>query len=219
MSTKPPTYSSATPDSLRTLKAAAVLIGLLLVLVVGYLVGQSSLFRPYAFKGHELNPVKPAPEFVLMDQRGQSFSLSSLKGRVVMMFFGYTYCPDACPATLVKFRQVKEQLGDNAEKVAFVFVTVDPERDTPERLKTYLDNLDKSFIGLTGQKETLERVWKDYGVYAEKEPAPAGSAVGYLMAHSSFTYLIDPQGNLRLIFPFDATAQDMASDLQAVLRQ
>jgi protein SCO1/2 len=182
-------------------------------------VGQSSLFRPYAFRGHELNPVKAAPDFVLLDQNGNRFSLSSLKGRTVMMFFGYTYCPDACPTTLTKFRQIKEQMGDKAQQVAFVFVTVDPERDTPDRLKEYLRNVDPSFIGLTGDRDTLEKVWKDYGVYAEKEPAPTGSTAGYYMAHSSFTYLIDRQGNLRLIFPFETTAQDMASDLLAVLRQ
>lgn len=219
MSTKPPTSYSATPGSLPILKAAAVVVGLLLVLVGGYLVGQSSLFRPYAFKGHELNPVKAAPDFLLIDQNGNTLALSSLKGRAVMMFFGYTYCPDACPTTLSKFRQIKEQLGNDAQRVAFVFITVDPERDTPERLKQYLHNVDPTFIGLTGDRDLLEKVWKDYGVYAEKEPAPTGSSVGYYMAHSSFTYLIDPQGNLRLIFPFDTTAQDMASDLQALLRQ
>ncbi len=219
MSTKPPTSSSATLGSEGKIKAAAIVVGLMLVLILGYIAGQSSLFRPYTYKGHELQPVKAAPDFQLVDQNGHPFTLSSLRGRTVMMFFGYTYCPDACPATLTKFRQIRQQLGSDADKVAFVFVTVDPERDTPARLKEYLQNVDPTFIGLTGDKAVLEKVWKDYGVYAEKEPAPTGSAVGYYMAHSSFTYLIDGNGNLRLVFPFDATAQDMTSDLQAVRRQ
>ncbi len=174
--------------------------------------------RPYTFRGQPLQPPRPAPDFVLMDSNGHPFRLSDQRGRIVLLFFGYTTCPDVCPTALAKFRQVREALGAEAAQVRLVFITVDPERDTPARLKRYVETFSPDFIGLTGDRAALARVWEDYGVYVERQEAE-GSAAGYLVAHSSWTYLVDQGGDLRLIYPHGATAEDMAMDIRHLLRQ
>lgn len=174
--------------------------------------------RPYPFHGRLVQPPKPAPDFTLTDQNGRDFRLSDQRGQIVLLFFGYTTCPDVCPTTLARFRQVQRSLGPAAAQVRFVFVTVDPERDTPARLGYYVETFDPDFIGLTGDHATLARVWESYGVYAERQEVP-GSAGGYLMAHSSWTYLVDQDGNLRLIYPYEATEEDITQDVLHLLNQ
>ena len=188
----------------------AALIGLLAVF------GTLVYARPYVYQGSLIDPPAPAADFALSDQHGQTFRLSEQTGNVVLIFFGYTNCPDVCPVTLSDFRQVKEQLGAAAERVRFVFITVDPERDTPERIGKYIANFDPSFYGLTGDATELEQVWKSYWVYQSK--VEAGSAAGYLVDHSTSVYVIDPDGNLRLTFPFGTQASDMAADVSQLLK-
>ncbi len=120
------------------------------------------------------------------------FRLSDQKGQIVLLFFGYTHCPDVCPVTLSHFKQIKADLGDQADQVRFVFITVDPERDTADQLSQYLPNFDPDITGLTGSRQSLESVWKSYGVYQAKQEV--GSAAGYLVDHTARTYLIDQQG-------------------------
>jgi protein SCO1/2 len=136
-------------------------------------------------------------------------------GKVVLLFFGYTRCPDVCPLTLADFKKVKAQLGDQADQVRFVFITVDPERDTPNILSKHLANFDESFIGLTGSREELEPVWKTFGVYQEKQDT--GSAAGYLVDHSSRVYAIDRRGDLRLTYTFGTEPEAIAQDVAQLL--
>lgn len=184
----------------------AVVLGLVAV----YLLLGST--RPYTFQGSLIDPPVAAPAFELTDVNGQPFQLNELDGQVVIMFFGYTSCPDVCPVTLSDFLRIRTELGNQAEEVNFVFVTVDPERDTPERLKKYLTNFDLGIIGLTGDREELEEVWAAYGVYQEK--TDQGSEGNYLVDHSSRTYIIDQQGNLLLTYLFGTENESIVADVR-----
>lgn len=143
--------------------------------------------------------------------------LSDYQGRLVLLFFGYTHCPDVCPTTLAKLRYALRQLGETAKEVQVVFVSVDPERDTPEVMKRYLSHFDPAFVGLTGRPEEVEAVARAYGVYVEKEEV--GSAAGYLVTHSARTYVIDRKGRLVLTFADETEPQDIAADLRQLLRR
>src|SRR4030067_2588401 len=130
------------------------------------LIGLSVVFtmlvssRPHEFQGSVIDPPVPARDFTLIDQSGKPFTLSQAHGTLVLLFFGYTHCPDVCPITLADFGRIKEQIGATADKVRFVFITTDPDRDTPERIAAYLANFDPAIIGLTGDSATLEMVWR-----------------------------------------------------------
>lgn len=187
------------------------LFGIALLLGLVALFATRVLGLSYTFKGSLIDPPLPAEDFTLKDQHGQTFHLGGHRGEVVLIFFGYTHCPDVCPVTLADFRQIKEQLGDKADRVKFVFVTVDPERDTPERIAQHLANFDPDFIGLTGEPEELRAVWDAYGVYADK--SEAGSASGYLVDHTARVYVVDGSGNLRLTYAFGTENQAMAQDV------
>lgn len=179
------------------------------------LTGWQYIQLPYTFRGSLIDPPVQAADFELSDQHGQPFRLSDQDGQVVLLFFGYTHCPDVCPLTLSDFKLIKSDLGDQADRVRFVFVTVDPERDTREVIGQYMQNFDPDFIGLTADRATLEQVWKDYGVYQAKQDV--GSAAGYLVDHTARTYLVDQQGNWRLTYPFEMEYGDISKDIRYLL--
>jgi protein SCO1/2 len=164
------------------------------------------------FRGGVLDPPRPAPEFTLRAADGE-FRLSGQRGRVVVMAFGYTFCPDVCPTTLAEFAQIKGRLGAAEAQVRFVFITVDPERDSPERLRAYTAAFDRSFLGLTGTAGQLEAVRRAYGVTAHKRVV-AGTSAAYLVDHSAFIYVVDREGRLRLMFPFGTSVDDMTHDIR-----
>lgn len=170
------------------------------------------------FRGMVVTPPSLAADFTLTDQWGGSFRLSSVRGKVVLMFFGYTFCPDVCPATMLQYKAVRQLLARDADRVALLFVSVDPERDTPERLREYLGHFDPAIIGLTGTPESVARVAADYGVVAEKVPVPRSSA-GYLMNHTALIYLVGPSGYLRAVFPHGSAVEDIVHDVRLVLRE
>jgi protein SCO1/2 len=183
-----------------------VTLGLALVVA-----GAIWLFRPYTFHGSYIKEAFPASDFSLIDQHGQPFQLSKQRGHVLLLFFGYTLCPDVCPLTVAHFKQIRGNLGQDAEQVKFLFITTDPEVDTPEILDLFLNKFDSTFIGLTGSRAELEPIWKNYGVYEEKEST--GS-----VDHSAYIYVIDAQGNLRLTSTADSPAEDILSDVQQLIR-
>lgn len=184
----------------------AALAGLITVVLV---LGPQ---REYTFQGSLIEPPVPAPEFELTDMNGQPFQLGQLADQVVVMFFGYTSCPDVCPVTLSDFLQIRSNLGKAADQVSFVFVTVDPERDTPERMRKYLTNFDPEIIGLSGERSELEPVWADYGVFQAR--VEGGSEENYLVDHSSRVYVIDADGNLRLTYLFGTEDQLITEDVR-----
>ncbi len=148
-----------------------------------------------------------ASEIKLTDHNGQPFTLSGQRGKVVLLYFGYTHCPDECPLTMSHVKQALEGLGEDAGNVQVVMVTTDPKRDTPQVLKDYMGNFNPTFLGLTGTAEELQKVWSDYGVSVE-----AGGE-----AHSTYLYVIDPNGNFREIFHSDADPADIGADVRLLL--
>jgi protein SCO1/2 len=149
--------------------------------------------------------------FHLTDQTGRAVTEADFKGEAFLVFFGFTHCPDICPTTLFEISEVLKRLGPDAEKTAALFITVDPERDTPEKLKDYLSNFHPRIFGLTGTPAEIEAVTRAYRVYAKKVPLEGG---GYTMDHSAVVYLMDKQG--RFVAPFNSkrSAEQAAADLK-----
>lgn len=145
-------------------------------------------------------------------------ALSDLAGKHTLIFFGYTHCPDFCPITLAEFIQIKRALADDADQINFVFVSVDGGRDTPTAIRAYLDGFDSSFIGMSGDRVTLERIRPDYGLYYELR-TNEGRGDAYLVDHSTPSYLIDPQRRLAAVYSYDASAGIIAADLAERLAQ
>ncbi len=172
---------------------------------------------PLSFRGNELGSPIEATDFSLTDQHGQTFRLSEQQGRVVLLFFGYAACPDVCPTTLGIWKRAYAELGDDAEQVRFVFVTVDPERDTQERMGIHISLFNPDFIGLTGTPEELEPVYQTYGVVHEKEPMP-DSGLGYQITHTASAYLIDADGYWRVRHLYGTPAEDIVHDIQQLLQ-
>jgi protein SCO1/2 len=168
------------------------------------------------FRGTEM-PETPIADFELTDQNGQPFQLNEQRGKVVLFFFGYTFCPDVCPLTLSTWKRVHDALGADTAQVKFVYVTVDPQRDTPEKLKTHLAVFSSDFIGLTGSPDALKEVYAAFGVYAEKVNI-AASAAGYLMNHSTRMFVVDQNGVWRLLIGHDAAVEDIVHDIRLLLR-
>ena len=195
-----------------------VQVGLGLLALIGVVVAITVFFpKTESFRGTLYNPALPASEIELTQGNGSNFRLSEKQGDVVLMFFGYTSCPDVCPTTLSEMKRVMAKLGADAERVQVIFVTVDPVRDTPEKLNEYVSIFNPAFIGLSGSMEELAKVWSDYGVYREEEVLP-NSATGYLVNHTARVYLIDRDGNLRLSYSYGTPMDDFVHDLKILLK-
>jgi protein SCO1/2 len=172
--------------------------------------------RPHVFHGMVIQSPQPASDFTLTAHTGERVRLSDFRGQVVLLFFGYTHCPDVCPATLAKVARALELLGPQAKHVRPVLISVDPQRDTPQRLAKYVTLFGPSFVGLTGTPEEIMAVATAFGIYYAKQEGTAAS--GYLVDHTATVTVVDPQGRVRLVFPFDTTAEEMAEDLAYLLR-
>jgi protein SCO1/2 len=172
----------------------------------------------YEFKSATVEPPDVAVDFTLTDQNGAPFRLSDQRGKVVVIFFGYTNCPDICPATMSDMQVVLNRLGEQRTKLKVVFITVDPERDTSERLNRFIGMFDNDIVGLTGDTETLNAVYKAYGAGANRRDLP-DSALGYAMDHTATSTVIDKQGQRRLLFGFGSPVDDVFSDLSALINE
>ena len=166
-------------------------------------------------QGSLVEPPTPLSDFTLTSQTGAPLSLSELRGRAVLLFFGFTNCPDVCPLTLGEFKGAKRALGPDAERVAFVFVSVDGERDNAAALRAYVGAFDPLFIGLQGDPATLDRIGPEYDLVYRKEDS--GASAGYTMAHTAAAFLIDPDGRLRVVFPYGTPADALAADVRPFL--
>ncbi len=189
---------------------SGILAGLILV-VVGIAV-----LRPRPFHGMVVQSPELAHDFVLNASNGNTVSLSDYRGKLVILYFGYTFCPDVCPATLANTGKALQLLGRKAEQVQFIMVSVDPERDTPDRLGEYVTYFHPSFVGVTGEPDQLAELAALYGIYYEKHEGTA--ATGYLVDHSATMAVIDQEGYLKLVLPFGITPEEIASDLRNMLR-
>ena len=162
-------------------------------------------------------PVLPiGGDFVLTDHNNQRFELSSLRGKAVLIFFGYTSCPDVCPTTLSKLSSVYRNLGANSKRVKTLYISVDPQRDTPDVLKDDLSNFDVDALGLTGTKPEIDKVVALFGASYEIIPTP-NSAAKYTVAHTATLYALDAGGRTRMTFPYEATVDDITAGLKNIL--
>jgi protein SCO1/2 len=161
-------------------------------------------------------PIVPVGgDFALTDHNNQPFQLSSLRGKAVLIFFGYTSCPDACPTTLSKLSAVYRKLGKDSRRVQTLYISVDPQRDTPEVLKEDLSYFHLGALGLTGTKDQIDKVVAQYGASYEIIPTPESEAK-YTVAHSTTLYALDGAGKTRLLFSYDATVDDIAAGLRSI---
>ncbi len=188
-------------------------VGAVLLIVLGWWAWDR--FRPYAFHGTVLQSAEPAFDFELQSADGP-VRLSDFRGKVVLLYFGYTFCPDVCPTTLFEVQRTMELLGDDADQVQLIMISVDPARDTPERLKEYVQYFHPSFIGVTGSEDAIAEVATHYGIYYQKhEGTPA---TGYLVDHTATLTVVDRKGYVKLVFPYGTPAEDMAADLAYLIR-
>jgi len=186
---------------------AVVILSLLLVAVAGAATAP--------FKAGVFDPPRLAPDFVLPGTDGRELRISNFHGKVVLLAFGYSSCMAVCPVTLATFAQARRRLGAAAADVQVVYVTVDPQRDVPARLKEFLGGFDKTFLGGTGTEAQLAAVRKQYGVTATR----ITSGNTYVFDHSSFTYLIDRAGRIRALMPYGHSPDDYANDLTILLKE
>jgi protein SCO1/2 len=169
-----------------------------------------------AFKGVDITGADYAKELNLADQNGQVRKLKDFSGKLVVVFFGYTQCPDVCPTTMQELAEVKRLLGSDGNKLQAVFVTVDPERDTTELLKAYVENFDASFVALRPTPEQLPAIAKEFKIYFKR--VEGKTPTSYTMDHSAGSYTFDTQGRVRLFNRYGMGAQALADDFKLLLK-
>lgn len=193
-----------------------------LIAASAMVAGASVLFsacspKQAAFSSIDLTGADYAKNFELTDHNGQVRHLQDFSGKIVVMFFGYTQCPDVCPTSMAELAEVKKALGKDGELLQGLFVTVDPQRDTPELLKAYMANFDPSFLALYTTPEKLVELAKDYKVYYKR--VEGKTPTSYTMDHSAGSYIYDTKGQLRLFTRYGGGAQALTSDIQILLKQ
>ena len=169
------------------------------------------------FKSGVFEPPRAAPEIALHGSDGKDLKLSQYRGKVVALGFGFSHCPEICPTTLDRLAKARKRLGPAGSDLQVVYVTVDPERDSPERLRTYLAAFDPGFIGATGSSAQVDKVQKEYGIVAAKKLGKDPRTYG--VDHSSFVYLVDRGGHLRVMVPYGKSADDIAHDVALLLKK
>jgi protein SCO1/2 len=171
--------------------------------------------QPPAFKSTDISGVDWGKDFSLTDHQGQARRLADYKGKVVVLFFGFTQCPDVCPTTLISMREVVTQLGADGSRVQVLFATLDPQRDTQELLAAYVPQFHPSFVGLRGDETTIAALAKDFKVFYTKQPGKTPDS--YTIDHSTGSYAFDPQGRLRLLLRHGDDPGNIAADLKLLL--
>lgn len=169
-----------------------------------------------AYAGTIYDPPVELQDFVMAGSTGEDIRLSDFRGRFVLLFFGFTHCPDVCPTTLATFRQVREQIGDAAAKTAVLFISVDAPRDTPDVIAKYLRNFDPGFVGMSGDDETLQAIALQFGLVYERQNLKGQSS--YSVDHTGRSYLIDPEGRLRVSYAYGTEAEIIADGLNELMR-
>lgn len=169
---------------------------------------------PLPFIGSDISTANIGRTLELVDSTGTTRRLSDFQGKAVVVFFGFTQCPDVCPTAMVQLASAVEMLGEEADEVQVVLITVDPERDTPEVMQAYVEAFDPRFIGLTGTPEQVRKTAQSFKAFYAKVPSPQG---GYTMDHSSSFYLLDKEGHARVLMRGDASPEDIRHDLRLLL--
>jgi protein SCO1/2 len=203
-------------DPLR--RATTFWLGGLALGVSGLLAGCDQIApssKAPAFKGIDITGATYGRQFALTDFNGQARTLADYRGQVVMLYFGFVQCPDVCPTALSRAAAVKHQLGADAAQLQVIFITVDPERDTPELLREYMAAFDPSFMALTGSLEQIRAVADELRVYFKK--VPTGST--YTMDHTALSYLFDREGRIRVALRHEQTVDDYTADIRQLLAE
>jgi protein SCO1/2 len=178
-------------------------------------LGACSESKP-SFSSIDVTGAEYAKGFELTDHNGKLRHLTDFNGKVVLMFFGYTQCPDVCPTTMAEMTEIKKSLGADGERLQVLFVTVDPERDTPELLKAYMENFEPSFLALRAPSDKLVDLTKDYKIYYKK--VDGKTPTSYSMDHSAGSYIYDPKGQLRLFTRYGSPKEALTKDIQILLK-
>jgi protein SCO1/2 len=197
----------------------AILASFVLVAISGLLL--SSALRSESasvLSGVTDGQYRTISDYTLVNQNNQRMSLADLRGKPTLLVFGYTFCPDVCPLSMYDLRRVKQALGEAGGGVNYVFVTVDPERDTPDVLRRYVAAFDPAFIGLTGDETTLRKMIYEFDGMFEKQLPRPDNPKSYVVAHTSFTYLLDADGRLRITYAFGTPIDTIARDVRALLK-
>ncbi len=188
-----------------------------IVLAAGLIALAARFFASPRLHGEAVRPAKAVADFTLQSDHGP-VRLSDFRGRLVVFFFAYTYCPDVAPTAMSTIKGAMNRLGDDARQVQVILVSVDPQRDTPDRLGGYARNFRPDFIGITGTTAEIDQVTADFGVIYRINP-PESASGDYTVDHSSSILLIDQDGKLAYSWPFTVSAEDLAADLQVLIRQ
>jgi len=199
--------------TLLRLSAGALLAG---SLVACDQLGLGGSSKP-VFKGVDLTGAEYARSLNLPDLDGRNRSLADFKGKVLVVFFGYTQCPDVCPTTMAELAEVKRSLGADGDRVQGIFVSVDPERDTAALLKAYLASFDPSFVALRGSEEQVKAAAKEFKVYFAK--VPGKTAETYTMDHTAASFIFDTQGRVRVFSRYGSGAQALTDDIKMLLAE
>jgi protein SCO1/2 len=214
------TWSSGVMRHVRYTRGfAGPLIALLLALALAACGSSDGDSRPTPtpLPGTVFDPPIEVADFTLTRHTGDTFRLSDLHGKVAMLFFGYTNCPDVCPTTLAEFKRIKALLGDDADRVAFAFISVDGARDSPERLAAYVSAFDPDFIGLTGTDAEVRAVAQDYGVFFQR--VDYDNPDNYLVDHTASSFAIGPDGRWRIKFSYGSDPAGMAAQIRRLLAE
>ena len=188
----------------KTLTVSFTILAILIVTIAAYFLFN----KAQALSGSVITPPLAAAEINLTDHYGGPFTMSSQRGKVVLLYFGYTNCPDECPLTMAHLKLALESLGDRAGNVQVLMVSTDPVRDTEATLKKFMESFEPTFLGLTGSPEQLQKAWHDYGV----------TVLDGGETHSNFLYVIDPAGDIRETFQSDSDPDKIASDVSLLLK-
>ncbi|WP_457642593.1 SCO family protein [Persephonella sp.] len=175
----------------------------------------------FSYQFYGIPYLKKIDDFSLIDHNGNKIKFSDYRDKIVLIFFGYTFCPDVCPTTMLRIKHTVENLGKYKKYIKVLFITVDPERDDPETLKKYVSFYDKDdiFVGLTGSPEEIKKVAKIFRAFYEKVPSKDNPDIGYLMDHTAFIYLVDNRGLLKLIYsPLKDNPERIAEDIIQIIK-
>ncbi|MFA5703463.1 MAG: SCO family protein [Advenella sp.] len=169
--------------------------------------------KPLVVHGKDLTGASFGRDFNLQGPNGKRYTVKDFKGKALMIFFGFTQCPDVCPTALARAVEIKSLLGEDADKLQVIFITIDPERDSPEMLAAYTDAFDPSFLGLYGTLDETQTVAKEFKIYYKKVP----TGYSYTMDHSALSYVFDTNGKLRISLPHAQSAEECAEDIRQLL--
>ena len=186
------------------------------LLLAAAAIANAKAAEPLGLKAGTFDPPRMAPDFTVKGSNGKPLTLSQYRGKLVLLEFGYTSCVDVCPVSLAMLAQARKQLGAQADQLQVIYVTVDPERDTEERMRNYLRAFDPSFIGATGTPQQMAKVRQDYGISATKKQIEGSK--DYIVGHSSYLYFVDSAGRLRALLPYGRTADDVVHDVKLLLK-